>query len=194
MAIRAEDLPHFSVDEYLVLAEAAPEALERTELIDGVIYRVSPESFLHAVAVKWIFLQLEKRCPGRVLPGGSVRVSDASTWAPDVWVLRHGVQVEEERGSYPSFTQVGWVIEVSLTTHQRDLGVKLRDYAWAGVSEYWVVNPEKGGWLLAHTDPGDGTYRLSIEQWDVFLASLERPSRYRPEVARLLATKLPDDG
>jgi hypothetical protein len=53
MAIRAEDLPHFSVDEYLVLAEAAPEALERTELIDGVIYRVSPESFLHAVAVKW---------------------------------------------------------------------------------------------------------------------------------------------
>jgi Uma2 family endonuclease len=67
--------------------------------------------------------------------------------------------VEEERGSYPSFTQVGWVIEVSLTTHQRDLGVKLRDYAWAGVSEYWVVNPEKGGWLLAHTDPGDGTYR-----------------------------------
>jgi uncharacterized protein (DUF1778 family) len=35
---------------------------------------------------------------------------------------------------------------------------------------------------------------LSIEQWDVFLASLERPSRYRPEVARLLATKLPDDG
>jgi uncharacterized protein (DUF1778 family) len=34
---------------------------------------------------------------------------------------------------------------------------------------------------------------LSVEQWEAFLASLKRPSRYKPEVARLLATKLPDE-
>lgn len=156
MAIRAEDLPHFSVDEYLALAKAAPGALGRTELIDGVIYSVSPESHLHARAAFWIALQLEKRFPGLVVPGVSVQFpSSSSMWQPDVCVVRSDIEVDD----YPQIRDLKWAIEVCLTTRHRDLGSKLRGYARADVSEYWVVNPEEGGWLLAHTDPGDGTYQ-----------------------------------
>jgi Uma2 family endonuclease len=171
MAIRAEDLPHFSVNEYLALAEAAPEALERTELIDGVIYRVSPESFLHSRAILWISKELEERYPGRCVPGGSVRFPDASMWQPDVCVLRNGAQVAETRDSYPSIDDVGWAIEVSLTTNQRDLGIKFRRYAQAGLPEYWVVNPEEGGWVLVHTNPVGETYRT--------VQRVELPGGYR---------------
>lgn len=33
---------------------------------------------------------------------------------------------------------------------------------------------------------------LSGKQWEVFLAGFDRPAQYKPEVARLLATELPE--
>jgi phosphosulfolactate synthase (CoM biosynthesis protein A) len=50
MTISEADVRRFSVDEFEQLVEAL--GLERVELIDGVIYNVSPELPAHVDAVK----------------------------------------------------------------------------------------------------------------------------------------------
>ena len=155
MAIRLEDLPRFSVDQYLRMADADPGAFERTELIDGVIRKMSPQGFLHGQVAPWVWAQLEGRYPGRVLGGVTVRLT-TSTREPDVVVVRRGYDGTEL--SYPTSADVVLVIEVSVTTTERDLGEKLRDFAIGGVPVYWVVNPRKGGWLMIHTDPAGDHY------------------------------------
>jgi Uma2 family endonuclease len=176
MAIRPEELPHFDVDRYLRFIEVDPD-LAGTELVDGVIYNVSPQSFLHIAAVRRIAEGLNALYPGRVYPGGSVRFS-SSLWEPDVWALAADAAPEESAGTYPVAADLQMAVEVSITTNARDLGPKYDEYAAAGVPVYWMVQPEQNGWLVVHKAPQDGRYAV--------VQRVELPNGYRDITFRQL--------
>jgi Uma2 family endonuclease len=169
MAIRVDDLPHYTPAQYRRLVEAAPDdALAHTELIDGVIYHVLPISPLHGRVVAWLTAQLEGKYPDRVYTGVTVEFPH-SQWEPDICVAREGARVEPY--NWLGGFDLALAVEVSVTSQSRDLGPKLRDYGRAGVPDYWVIDPSEGGWLLTHGDPHDGTYRA--------LQRIELPGGYR---------------
>jgi Uma2 family endonuclease len=151
-------LHRWTVDEYERLVTSAD--LDRVELIDGVIYDVSPESTAHAAAMTAVYHRLLERFPDRwVLPAGSVRLDDGSLWNPDVYVL--DVPPGGVTGTYPSADQLLLAVEVSLSTWHRDTALKLPVYARNGIPEVWVLRPVAGTeWELVRcTEPEAGGYR-----------------------------------
>jgi Uma2 family endonuclease len=154
----------YTVDEYLAMAETLD--LERTELIDGVVYEVAAEYSLHGRTVMRVAFALSRVFGEEAIwAGASVRLHDLTTVAPDVFVTGEPVAVHEK--SIVTVDAGRLAVEVSVTTRARDLGDKLRLYAGAGVPEYWVIDPREGhGLLLRHTDPLDGVY-TSVQRFDV---------------------------
>ncbi len=163
MAIRADDLQRFSVDEYLRLFEAEPVALERTELVNGVILNVSPESWLHAQTVRHLDELLNEIYDGRSQRNGSIRLSETSLWNPDVYVLRADADVSLP---YPLAVDVELVVEVCLNSQSRDLGPKLSVYAQQQIPVYWAVQPSSPGWARVHRHPRDDRY-LDLDQTEL---------------------------
>lgn len=162
MTIQADELHRLSVNEYVRICDVEPEAFERTELVDGVILTVSPESRLHAQAVRYLNELLGGHYPGRNYPSGSVRFA-GSLWNPDLYVLATD---SDESAPYPSGTDVELAVEICLSTQHRDLGSKRDVYAQEGVPVYWVVLPESPGRLIVHRRPRNGDYH-SIELVDL---------------------------
>jgi Uma2 family endonuclease len=139
-----------SVEEYEQFV--ATSDLEDVELIDGVVYDVSPEFDLHTSTAALIDQLLRQRYPGRkVLQGGSVRIDERSLWNPDVYVL--DVDPDFIFPRYADAAHVLLAVEVSLTTWRHDTGVKLAAYARNGVAEYWVVDPRPDGRIVRYREP-----------------------------------------
>lgn len=154
MASIADRVHRLSVEEYLRLAVGNPE-WGRTELIEGVVYDVTPESALHADAVHAVRQALEMAFPEhRVRDVGSVRLADDSLWEPDVYVAPHVVPLPQ----YPTASDLRLVVEVSISSLRQDLDQKSPAYAANGVPEYWVLVPDVGGYLVRHTRPGADGY------------------------------------
>jgi Uma2 family endonuclease len=126
--------------------------LDDVELIDGVVYDVSPEYHLHAVTIGVLSDLLRERYGSRqVLTAGSVRIDERSLWNPDVYVLDVGPDFIFPR--YSDADHVLLAVEVSLTTWSHDIGVKLAAHARNGIPEYWVVDPRPDGRIIRHREP-----------------------------------------
>lgn len=143
-----------SYDEYLAL----PEGM-RAEWVDGEVVVTPPPSFQHQIASRRISRRLEASLPdlivvdavGVELPGSRVRIPDvvAVTRVPD--------------GPCVTDAPVIALEVLSPSTRSEDLVRKSTEYLAAGVSQYWVVDPEdrsivvyrsgSGGWEPhAHVD------------------------------------------
>ncbi len=61
------------------------------------------------------------------------------------------------REHHPYVENIFWVIEYSNTTLEKDLEIKSKIYAEAGIKEYWVVNLKRLH-LIVFRDPLDGDY------------------------------------
>lgn len=146
-----------STSDYLALA--GREGWPRTELLQGVIFDMPPESRLHALAVRAVYEALRRAYPdGQVLFAGTVDAGEHSMVEPDVYVERDPVATPAD--AYTSARALCLVVEVSVSTLARDLGAKLAVYAGAGIPEYWVVVPRGStAYLLRHTEPEGTTYR-----------------------------------
>jgi hypothetical protein len=180
-AVLDDQVHRLTVAEYehlVAAAEAAGEfGWDRTELVEGVVYDVSPESSLHTDAVHDLYEALKAAFPAQLVRmGGSVEIDGASLWKPDVYVLAQGTTRDRK---YPLGSDVELAIEVSLTSLSRDLGPKFRRYAAAGIAEYWVLLPQPGGYVLRHRDPSGLGYH-TVER-------IELPDGYtKLDVAALL--------
>lgn len=148
-----------TIEEYLRFVDVV--GLDQAELVNGVVYDVSPEGPLHSdVAVELLFV-LSACYPHRKVKNvGSVRLDDRTLVQPDVYVLdMHRHAMFASNNDYPTADQVLLVVEVAVTTRTYDIGTKLGAYAAAGVPEHWLVNPAPGGDILRHTEPVGGVYR-----------------------------------
>jgi len=76
---------------------------------------------------------------------------------PDIAVIQRLGQDYREHHPYPE--KIFWLIEYSDYTLSKDLGIKSKIYAAAGISKYWVVN-----WrtmeLIVFREPTNEGYQL----------------------------------
>ena len=129
------------VDDFDLLAlNGGLSGLERTELLDGDIYQMSPQYARHGM-VKARFYnavldwQRAKRPELLVLSEVSVAMPPNDEPIPDV------ILCDMPQGSkgIPVKT-VHLLIEIADDSRKRDLGYKKALYAAQGVPEYWVVD------------------------------------------------------
>ena len=115
---------------------------QKSELIDGVVYDMSPANTKHIFIQGNLFTIISnflkgKRC--KVMFEAEVRFDERNKFIPDLAIV---CRPEQIKNSYidgsPDF-----VAEVlSRSTKKRDLTVKMRVYEKYGVKEYWIIDPK----------------------------------------------------
>ena len=82
----AAELHRMTVDEYVQIVRDL--GWQSTELVEGVVYDVTPELNRHADTVMDLLRRLDRAFPGDVVRNtGSVEVSDRSMFDPDIYVI-----------------------------------------------------------------------------------------------------------
>lgn len=156
MAIPAVKVRRWTREEYERLVDDGyfrPD--ERAELVDGIIYEMSPQKSWHATAIQ----ALQEYLGPVFREGYNLRIqmplalSLDSEPEPDVAVVRG--HWRDYRDSHPSTAVL--VIEVADTTllFDRQKGAV---YAQAGIPDYWILNRD-GACLEVYRQPRNRTYR-----------------------------------
>jgi Uma2 family endonuclease len=148
-----DQIHRYSVDEYEELVAKGGFEDQRVELVDGLVLDMSPKSPAHENGVAWLLEWLVghvdlSRYQVRVC--ASIRI-DPSEPEPDLMVIDRSTPRDRHA------THALLVIEVALSSRERDLTIKPRLYAPA-VSEYWVLDLERRQ-VVAHRDPAEDGYR-----------------------------------
>lgn len=144
------------VADYAMLAEAGAFGDRRTELIDGDVIVTTPEFRPHAFLRDELQFRLRTRLEGLssdlFATSGSVALCETTMPQPDI------VLTSEPRGEGPiPVLSVALLGEVSSTTVDRDLGLKQRLYAAAGIPEYLIVDLPAAT-IRQFWSPADGAY------------------------------------
>ena len=160
----AQEIHRMTVDEYVRIVRDF--GWESTELVEGVVYDVTPEYSRHAGTAAAVFRQVDAAfADDEALFSGSVRLDAFSLVEPDVYVVDGAVAVDPE-DAVPA-TAVKLVVEVSVTTQAHDRGPKLLAYAKAGVPEVWLIDPRpEVGELVRHRNPEGASY-TTVDRFDV---------------------------
>ena len=160
----AQEIHRMTVDEYVRIVRDF--GWESTELVEGVVYDVSPEYNRHADTVMDLLHKLHGALPDDVVRNaGSVHVSEISMFDPDVYVI-DGSFARDPDWAVPA-SAVKLVVEVAVTTQAHDRGPKLIAYAKAGVPEVWLVDPRpEAGELVRYRDPRGASYG-TVDRFDV---------------------------
>lgn len=157
MAVAVHRLTLDQVEQMVATGVLAPD--ERVELLDGVLYDVSPQGYEHAAALQW----LTRHFGDRAAAGGydvlvQLPVRLVSPWSapePDLALVERGPAV---RGPVSPLL----VLEVAVTSLAYDARLKARTYAEAEMAEYWLVDLVAGR-ALVHRRPRDGRYEERVE-------------------------------
>jgi len=110
------------------------------QVLNRLLARQLPESLAVRIGHPWIASEIS-------VPGPDVAVIPAAYYGD-----RH-----------PSEALL--IIEVSVSSLRKDLGIKARIYARADVPEYWVVDPAHRQ-VHVHTEPTQGGYRSVVRHGD----------------------------
>jgi Uma2 family endonuclease len=132
---------HFTLEEYHRLGDLGFFGEEeRVELIRGEIIQMPTKKPPHSVCNTLLWQELYKLIGGRAI----LRVQEPiilpadSEPQPDVAIVRN--QEDNYLSSHPYPEDILLLIEVADSTLKYDQETKLRLYAEAGISDYWIVN------------------------------------------------------
>jgi Uma2 family endonuclease len=161
-AIAPDQIRPLRVEEYMRLVEAGVFDDEKVELLDGVVVKMSAQGPRHLELIAFLNRLLARRLPDdyRVLPQCTHRLSEYSAPEPDFAV----VTARSLHAREPMIA--AWLIEVAVSSIRKDLGLKARLYAAAGVAEYWVIDANVDS-IVVHLDPSPDGYR-SIKTYGRF--------------------------
>jgi len=129
----------FSSDEFLHMAELGAFEGMKVELDHGEIVRMNPPHTAHGAAQMNVGGSLREALRGTaftVVGEITIVLPDDTIRAPDVAVIPSSALANQLLRA----EHVVLAIEVSDTTLELDLGRKLRDYAGAGIPNYWIVD------------------------------------------------------
>ncbi len=129
-----------------------PEA--RVELIDGLVYDMTPQSSGHTTSVHLAAEALRPAFPGSYLRVQSpLALGERSAPEPDVAVVAGSPR--DYRDGHPSTALL--VVEVADHSLLHDRQRKLPLYATAGIPEAWILNFKQKA-LEVYREPVDGLY------------------------------------
>lgn len=156
----AHQAHHFSLAEYHRLIEAGAFSDDlRAELIEGVLVDMSRKTREHDNAIRWLTRWLILAVDLRKFEVGvqtSLTLADSeSEPEPDFSVLHR----DAPRPYHPSTATL--VIEVTVSSHHRDLRKKPVLYARAGIPEYWVIDIDNE-MVVVHRNPIGDRYESIV--------------------------------
>lgn len=119
----------------------------KADLLDGVIFMASPENTDHNELLGWLYTLLrgfvEARGLGRVtINKVAYRLTDKTAPEPDLGFVRAD-RVDRIKRGYVDGPPDLAVEFVSPDSVDRDYDLKRRRYEEAGVSEYWIIDPDE---------------------------------------------------
>ncbi|SOD64698.1 Putative restriction endonuclease [Streptomyces zhaozhouensis] len=139
-----------------------PNLPPHTELIDGSLVIVSPQTLFHLLTVELLTGQLTRATPDglRVLREMTVTLGTKDRPEPDVMVVRaEGVSGLSQTSFAPEHVVLA-VEVVSAESRARDRETKPRKYAAAGIPHFWRVEPENDRPVVFvhELEPATGVY------------------------------------
>lgn len=157
MAVAAVEVHRWTREEYERMAAKgffAPNA--RVELIDGIVYDMTPQGSFHSAGVRAC-----QEILSRIFSDGfDIRVQmplalgELSAPEPDIAVVQGNFR--DYVFSQPTTAEL--VVEVADQSLGHDRKRKIPDYARAGVPEAWLMNL-KATALEVYRNPVDGAYQ-----------------------------------
>jgi len=150
------EIYRLTAEQYHLLIESgAFDEKSRVEFIDGLLLDMSPKTPKHEAIVAWLLKRLFASVD---LDRYEIRASAAlslgeSEPEPDLLVVTH----DTEQPYHPATAAL--VVEVAVSSRTRDLKVKPRLYAGAGVPVYWVIDVDRGR-AVQHSEPEGDEYGL----------------------------------
>lgn len=150
-------LAKWSIDEYHSMIEAGLLDNRQVELLKGKIIEMSPEGEAHAYfsseAEDYLRTLISDRATIR--SGKPITLPNNSEPEPDIAIAQKLGREYLQHHPYPE--NIFWLIEYSNTSLDKDLNVKNKIYAEAGIKEYWVANLKKGQ-LIVFREPQETEY------------------------------------
>ncbi len=116
------------------------------ELVNGHLEVLPMPTWLHQLIVKFLVRAIEAAIEntGEVLDAPlPIRLFERTVREPDVMYFAPGSEPTDLRG-YPTKVDLAMeVVSEGADARQRDYDDKRRDYSRAGISEYWIVDPDQ---------------------------------------------------
>lgn len=151
----------WSIDEYHRMIEAGILSDRKVELLQGEIVEMSPEGEPHAYcsheAAQYLTHLLGNRATVR--QAKPITLPNNSEPEPDIAIVQALGREYREHHPYPE--NIFWLIEYANSSLEKDLAIKSKIYAQAGISEYWVVNLKKLH-LVVFREILDGEYATKL--------------------------------
>jgi Uma2 family endonuclease len=177
-------LAKWSVEEYHEMIEKGILSDRPVELIAGEIWSMSPEGPLHH-SLNWEiadYLRDLLRGVALISEAHPITLADSEP-EPDIAVVRS--PRSKYRNRHPLPEDIYWLIEVSDTTLDYDLGIKKKAYARAKICEYWSVDANQKLIRVFHKPQGDD-YQVVQEYTEGVIITLAFP-HIQISVGNLLA-------
>jgi Uma2 family endonuclease len=144
----------FCVEDYHRMIEAGILDDRHVELLNGEIVEMAPEGIPHAdfgdVSDRYLRQLLGDRAWLRI--GRPITLPNNSEPEPDICICRN-VRYSKHH-PYPE--DIFWLIEFSDSSLAKDLQVKTKTYATAGIQEYWVINLKTMTLIVFRSPSPDG--------------------------------------
>ncbi|MEM6612422.1 MAG: Uma2 family endonuclease [Cyanobacteria bacterium P01_C01_bin.72] len=178
-------LAKWTIDEYHSMIQAGLLDNRQVELLQGKIVEISPEGEAHAYfsseAEDYLRSLLGEQATIR--SGKPITLPDDSEPEPDIAVVQR--LGREYLQHHPYSENIFWLIEYSNTSLEKDLNIKTKIYAEAGIKEYWVVNLKKRQ-LIVFCEPQETEYASKSTLSDGVVYPLAFPN-LAVEVKRIIS-------
>ncbi|MEW2520299.1 Uma2 family endonuclease [Actinacidiphila alni] len=136
-----------------------------TELIDGGLFFVSPQTYFHMATLRLLERALEDQVPEdfEVVREMTVTLAKRDRPEPDLMVVPYSAGTGPRQTSYEPSDIVLAVEVVSAESEERDRDIKPRKYAAARIRHFWRVE-ENNGLPVVYVyelDPATNTYAVT---------------------------------
>lgn len=148
----------WTIDEYHQMIHAGILDDRHVELLNGEIIEMPPEGTPHAHLSSDAADYLRQKLPdgAKIREGKPITLPNQSEPEPDIAVVQNLGDTYLEHHPYPE--NIFWVIEYADSSLMKDLEIKNKTYAQAGLQEYWVVNLQQME-LIVFRNPSEADYR-----------------------------------
>lgn len=150
-------LAKWTIEDYHRMIAAGILRDRRVELLKGEIVEMSPEGEPHAYfsseTGEYLIRLLGNRATVR--QAKPITLPNNSEPEPDIAIVQRLGREYLTHHPYPE--NIFWLIEYSNSSLEKDLKIKSKIYAEAGIVEYWVVNLQQKQLIIFRT-PQNGEY------------------------------------